>query len=308
VGAGDLTETISVRARFERFPATVKGAFILRGEDPDPHQVVFHQANVVGIGLGVSRPMPIPGTTLDVIPHRDLFVPFEMPIVDLDPGWYTMICDLEVDGLPNTFDGGRRFSVPWPRATVRRGALKVSRGVKVGDATVHVDRTAASTVRTPDHGRPCLRRARAANSFSTWTLTTPPALRSSPERRALAASVDAKYATTFVSKNASVALIGFEPIELDIGRELVLEAANPLEKFVLARSLLDLNQPGATDVEGDVVTLFQLESLNDSGGQPHGKAVSPLGDLHDNLLDIQKENVYPCAGFVKIRQMQSTLH
>jgi hypothetical protein len=134
-----VSDPVSVRARFERFPATVKGAFILRGEDRDPHQVVFHEATVVGLGLGVSRPMPIPSATLDVAPHRDVFVPFEMPVSDLDPGWYTMTCDLEVDGTRGSFDGGRRFSVAWPRATVRRGSVKVDRRVTVGDAAVHVD-------------------------------------------------------------------------------------------------------------------------------------------------------------------------
>jgi hypothetical protein len=117
----------------------VKGAFILRGEDRDPHQVVFHEATVVGLGLGVSRPMPVPAATLDVAPHRDVFVPFEMPVSDLDPGWYTMTCELEVDGTRSSFDGGRRFSVAWPRATVRRGPVKVDRTVKVGETGVHVD-------------------------------------------------------------------------------------------------------------------------------------------------------------------------
>lgn len=135
MGAGHLTEPISVRARFERFPATVKGAFILRGEDPDPHQVVFREANVVGIGLGVATPMPMSAATLDVAPHRDVFVPFEMPVSDLDPGWYTMTCDLEVDGTPRTYDGGRRFVVAWPRSTVRRGQVRVDRKVDLPDGT-----------------------------------------------------------------------------------------------------------------------------------------------------------------------------
>jgi hypothetical protein len=134
-----VTDPISVRARFERFPATVKGAFILRGEDPDPHQVVFHGAEVVGVGRAASRPMPMAPATLDVAPHRDVFVPFEMPVSDLEPGWYTMTCDLEVDGSARTFDGGRRFAVSWPRATVRRGQVKVGHGVRVGEATVVVD-------------------------------------------------------------------------------------------------------------------------------------------------------------------------
>jgi hypothetical protein len=134
-----VTELVSVRARFERFPATVKGAFILRGEDADPHQVVFSAANVVGIGLGVSHPMPMAAATLDVAPHRDLFVPFEMPVSDLDPGWYTLTCDLEVDGISGTYDGGRRFSVAWPRATVRRGQLRVGKAAALGDGKVVVE-------------------------------------------------------------------------------------------------------------------------------------------------------------------------
>jgi hypothetical protein len=138
VGAGNLTAPISVRARFERFPATVKGAFIFRGEDRDPHLVVIDGARVSAVGGG-SRPMPMAPATLNVIPHRDVFVPFELPVTELDPGWYTLVCDLVVDGMPGAFDGGRRFSVPWPRATVRRGQLKVGRGARVGEADVVVE-------------------------------------------------------------------------------------------------------------------------------------------------------------------------
>jgi hypothetical protein len=139
VGAGDLTERVSVRARFERFPATVKGAFILRGEDADPHQVEFRHADVVGIGLATSHPMPMPAVSLDVVPHRDVFVPFEMAIGELEPGWYTMTCELDVDGTTAVLDGGRRFSVPWPRASVRRGQVKVNRRIAVGDQKVLVE-------------------------------------------------------------------------------------------------------------------------------------------------------------------------
>lgn len=139
MGTGDLTRPISVRARFERFPATVKGAFILRGEDADPHQVVLHEANLEGIGLGSTHPMPLQPVTLDVAPHRDVFVPFEMAVAELDPGWYTMTCELEVDGTAETYDGGRRFAVAWPRASVRRGQVKVNRAVGVGDSKVLVE-------------------------------------------------------------------------------------------------------------------------------------------------------------------------
>ena len=139
-----MSDPISVRARFERFPATVKGAFILRGEDANPHQVVVGGARVAPLGAGGSSPVPMAPVTLDVVPHRDVFVPFELPLSELEPGWYTLVCDVDVDGSPATYDGGRRFSVPWPRATVRRGAVKIGREVKLEEATVHVEQVDCS--------------------------------------------------------------------------------------------------------------------------------------------------------------------
>ena len=135
-----MSEPISVRARFERFPATVKGAFIIRGEDRDPHQVVFREARVVAIGGAQVHPIAMAPATLDVAPRRDVFVPFEMAVTDMDPGWYELECELDVDGRPQTFPGGRRFSVAWPRATVRRGQVPVGRAIDLpGGATVKVE-------------------------------------------------------------------------------------------------------------------------------------------------------------------------
>ncbi len=125
-------ETISIRARFERFPATVKGAFVIRGEDRDPHQVVLREARVVSVAGRGERPLTMPPTTLDVAPKQDVFVPFELSVVDLEPGWYGLECDVEVDGIQVTFPGGRRFSVAWPRATTRRGNVAVGREVALG--------------------------------------------------------------------------------------------------------------------------------------------------------------------------------
>src|SRR5262245_62935206 len=88
--------------------------------------------------------MPLAPVTLDVVPHRDVFVPFELPLADLEPGWYTLVCDVEVDGSPAMFDGGRRFSVAWPRATVRRGQVKVGRSVRLGGQTVQVEQVECS--------------------------------------------------------------------------------------------------------------------------------------------------------------------
>ena len=130
---------ISVRARFERFPATVKGAFVLRGEDRDPHQVVLREARAVGVSGQEGRTIAMTLATLDVAPKRDVFVPFELTVSDLEPGWYGMECDLDVDGIPGTFPGGRRFAVAWPRATVRRGQVRVDSEVAVGEARVLVE-------------------------------------------------------------------------------------------------------------------------------------------------------------------------
>jgi len=55
----------SLRARFERFPATVKGAFVVRGEDTYPHQVVFHEARVVRVPGPGSMPIPLGARTGD---------------------------------------------------------------------------------------------------------------------------------------------------------------------------------------------------------------------------------------------------
>jgi hypothetical protein len=72
-----VSEPVSVRARFERFPATVKGAFIIRGEDPDPHQVVFREARVVALGGAQGHPIALGAAIIDVAPPRAVFVPLE---------------------------------------------------------------------------------------------------------------------------------------------------------------------------------------------------------------------------------------
>jgi hypothetical protein len=130
---------VSVRARFERFPATVKGAFIIRGEDRDPHQVVLQEARAASVDGRAVRPIPMQSTTLDIVPKQDVFVPFELNVSDLEPGWYDLVCDLQVDGVPGIYPGGRRFAVAWPRASVRRGQVKVGGEVRLGEVRVRVE-------------------------------------------------------------------------------------------------------------------------------------------------------------------------
>jgi hypothetical protein len=135
-----MTARLSVRARFERFPATLKGAFILRGDDPDPHQVVLGPARIVPVTGGEGRPIAIPGSTLDIAPKQDVFVPFETPVTDLDPGWYDLEVEVEVDGARRAYPGGRRFSIPWPRASTRRGSVRIGKEIRLGDVRVKLER------------------------------------------------------------------------------------------------------------------------------------------------------------------------
>jgi hypothetical protein len=142
-----VTPPLSIRARFERFPATLKGAFIIRGQDANPHQVVLRGARVVPFTGGDGRSIPIAGSTLDVAPRQDVFVPFEAGVAELDPGWYDLECDVDVDGVPGTYPGGKRFSVAWPRGSTRRGALPLTAVVKVGRVRFALDRLDCA----PDH-------------------------------------------------------------------------------------------------------------------------------------------------------------
>src|SRR5437016_4429997 len=67
---------ISIRAHFERFPATIKGAFVVGCADRDPHQVVMKGARVVEVGIGEGRSIGLQPVTLQAAPKSDLFVRF----------------------------------------------------------------------------------------------------------------------------------------------------------------------------------------------------------------------------------------
>lgn len=130
---------ISVRARFERFPATVKGAFVIRGEDANPHQVGFREARVVRIGGGFAAPIAMKEVILHAPPHQDVFLPFEFPTTDLAPGWYGLVADMDVDGASRAFPGERLFGVAWPRASARRGTVSIDEKVDLeGGPSVHL--------------------------------------------------------------------------------------------------------------------------------------------------------------------------
>jgi hypothetical protein len=135
----DSRDEVSIRARFERFPATVKGAFVIRGEDANPHQVSFHEARVVRIGGGTEQPIAMKEAIVHAPPHQDVFLPFEFSITDLGPGWYGLEADMDIDGDKRTFPGGRTFAVAWPRAASRRGTVTIDQKVETaGGESVHL--------------------------------------------------------------------------------------------------------------------------------------------------------------------------
>ncbi len=131
---------VAIRAHFEKFPATVKGAFVLRSADRDPHQVVIHRARVTELSGAGAQPIELAPATLDVAPKLDFFVPFEFPVTELGPGWYCLETDVDVDGMTQVIRPERRFAIAWPRAAVRRGAVPVGENVEIeGGPMVLVD-------------------------------------------------------------------------------------------------------------------------------------------------------------------------
>jgi hypothetical protein len=158
VGARDLSEAagpVSVDTVFDRFPASVRGAVVVRGLDREPHQIRLVAAEVVpahDLARGV-HPVAAERATVDVAPHREVLIPFDVPFAGLEPGWYCVVAEVEVDGrarLRGPEDGGKRFVVPWPSAEVRRADLRPN--LEIGGAVI--DRIELKTDRTAVRWRP----------------------------------------------------------------------------------------------------------------------------------------------------------
>src|SRR6266545_2771892 len=70
-GASSSAEPIRVQTRFERYPASIKGAFVMAGADGNPHGVKIERAEVVRVDAAQvwdfqSRPFTIPWPRNDV--------------------------------------------------------------------------------------------------------------------------------------------------------------------------------------------------------------------------------------------------
>jgi hypothetical protein len=136
----DDREPVLVQTRYDRFPATVKGAFVMRGGDANPHLVRVVRAGIDSVSGGTAKDIAMGAVDVDVAPGRDLFVPFESGIADLEPGWYVIAGDMQIDGGDIMQSASRPFSVPWPRGQVRTGTVAVGESVRLGDAALLVDR------------------------------------------------------------------------------------------------------------------------------------------------------------------------
>jgi hypothetical protein len=149
MGAGHLTRVgprrgadapIRVQTRFERFPASLKGAFVIRGADGNPHAAQFELGQVARVPSGPAKPIPVEDRQFDVAPTKDLFVPFEVGVSDLGPGWYRLEASVRVDGGRAWPFSSRSFAIPWPRGDVRRGSYPVAKRVRAGGYSFVVDR------------------------------------------------------------------------------------------------------------------------------------------------------------------------
>jgi hypothetical protein len=143
----DPRAAVSIRAHYDTFPASVKGAFVLRGIDGDPHLVAIDRARLAP-AAGEGRPIGLESVTVDVAPGLDVFVPFEFPIGELEPGWYGLECDAAVDGISATFPGGKRFCVSWPRASARRGSVELGSVIGRSSAKITIERVDLASDRT----------------------------------------------------------------------------------------------------------------------------------------------------------------
>jgi hypothetical protein len=131
---------VRVQTRFERFPASIRGAFVLAGADGNPHAVHIDSADLVRIGEGVAKPVPLEDRQLNVAPSRDLFVPFEVGITDVEPGWYRLLSSVRVDsGRVWDFEG-RPFTIPWARGDLRRGVLTVGQRASAAGKQYEIER------------------------------------------------------------------------------------------------------------------------------------------------------------------------
>ncbi len=109
-------QPISVDVVFERFPASVRGAVVVRALDSEPHQIYLEGAEVVEAERLARTVSPVSAeqATIDIAPHGEVLIPFDIPFTSLPPGAYCVMAEVLVDGsvrVRGPDGGGKRFSV-----------------------------------------------------------------------------------------------------------------------------------------------------------------------------------------------------
>src|SRR5262245_7690241 len=200
------------------------------------------------------------------------------------------------------------YTLNWHRSARARPRTWVS---SVRGTTSHSSRSCPQASATSGQSNENFRRRVLAHSLSTWTLTVPPARRMVQERSAKSVPPTSAYTATLVSKKTSVFIISIGALKsVPRGNEagiLLTKLAQPCYRFLPVDLALDFQALARCFDNLDLVAFGKAEIRNELSGQPHGEAVAPFRDLHDNLLDIHCGNVYPWAGLVKIDRLQPTL-
>ena len=129
-----LEVPVSVDVVFERFPASIRGAVVVRGRDPEPHQIRLTDLSIVEAAGGrPTHEVSTGGVTVDVVPRGEILIPFDVAFAELQPGWFAVSAEVVVDGQ-RRFRGpeeARRFLVPWPAEDVRRGVVDAGVTIRV---------------------------------------------------------------------------------------------------------------------------------------------------------------------------------
>jgi hypothetical protein len=126
---------VAVDVVFERFPASVRGAVVVRGTDSEPHQIRLDALSVTEAHATsrVVHEVPAGPVTVDVVPRGEILIPFDVPFAELAPGWYGVVSAVVVDGQRRIQgpDEVKRFVVPWPPEEVRRGSIPADLPIRV---------------------------------------------------------------------------------------------------------------------------------------------------------------------------------
>jgi hypothetical protein len=135
VSEPDTGSAIAVDVVFERFPASIRGAVVVRGRDPEPHQIRLEELAVVEAHRPgrLAHEVPTGTVTVDVVPRGEVLVPFDVAFSELQPGWYSVAARVVVDGQREVQgpDEPSNFLVPWPPEDVRKGIVDAGLTIRV---------------------------------------------------------------------------------------------------------------------------------------------------------------------------------